>query len=173
MVRYLEFAAWTKVLAVTLVCGLVLGFAVFPSLPIGGPSIDSLPSYDLNRIAEFMELYGERGRRIYAWASLTLDVLFPVVYATFLAGLIWRCRPMQIMGWLAFLPIVGAFFDLGENVQVAFMLVNYPEVGEAQVAMASAFTAMKWTVLNITMVVAAACAIWTAAVLVFDRISSG
>lgn len=172
MVRYLEFAARTKVLAVTLVCGLVLGFAVFPNLPIGGPSIDSQPGYGINRLTELMELYGEHGRRIYAWASLTLDVLFPAVYATFLAGLIWRCRPMRVFGWLALLPVAGALFDLGENVQVAIMLVNFPEVGESQVAMASAFTAMKWKVLNVTLIVAAACAIWAAAMFVFNRIRS-
>ncbi|MYI70259.1 MAG: hypothetical protein F4103_16490 [Boseongicola sp. SB0673_bin_14] len=169
MVRHLEFAARTKVLAVTLACGLTLAFAVFPNLPIGGPSIDSQPGYDLDRLTVLMEMYGERGRRVHAWASLTLDVLFPVVYATFLAGLVWRCRPARILGWLALLPVAGALFDLVENVQVAAMLFRYPEIGEGQAALASAFTAMKWNVLTATLVVAAAFAAWAAGRLVLDR----
>ena len=75
-----EFAGKTPVLSATLVTVLVLLLAVFPILPIGGQMLDVMAGYTCPDVVAAMESYGEQGRRVYAWSSGTLDMLFPVVY---------------------------------------------------------------------------------------------
>ncbi len=90
-----------------------------------------------------LEGYGADGRTVYLWSSLLLDTLFPVVYVTFLAGLIHRCRVIESMWWLALVPVIGGIVDLAENVQISIMLATYPHISEIQVLCASIFTATK------------------------------
>ena len=140
---YLEYASRTPVLGVTLVSVLVLLFAVYPALPIGGELLDSRSGYTHQEAVAAMEGYGEEGRRVYAWSSATLDTLLPVVYVSFLAGLIYRLRPTERLRRLAYLPLAAGVLDLGENIQIVLMLIQYPDVSAGQVAAASSFTLMK------------------------------
>ena len=82
------------------------------------------------------------------WASASLDTLFPIAACSLLAGLIFRMRPNERLGTLAFVPIVGALFDFGENIQVMAMLAGYPDIATTQVAAASTFTQLKWLAIN-------------------------
>ena len=74
---------------------------------------------------------------------MLLDTLFPVVYVTLFAGLIYRYRLTEGTWWLAFVPVTAGVWDLLENVQITAMLVGYPDLGPSQVAWASAFTTVK------------------------------
>ncbi len=143
MKRYFEFAGRTRTLLVTFVATAVFLFLVFPNLPINGEMLDMKPGYSYDEAMAAMEEYGPDGRTTYAWGSMVLDTLFPLVYVTFFAGLIYRFRLTEGTWWLAFVPVVAGVWDLGENVQITAMLVGYPDVGPGQVASASAFTAVK------------------------------
>lgn len=90
-----------------------------------------------------MESYGDDGRRVYAMASPTLDTLFPLVYVTLFAGLIYRFRWSDRTAFLAYIPVFAGAWDLIENIQITAMLLRYPDVGVAQVALASFFTQVK------------------------------
>ena len=142
MRRYFDLASRTSVLATTFVATAALVLLVFPAL-----SIDMLDTrtggYGYEEVVAAMDGYGEDGRRMYAWASVFLDTLLPVVYATFLAG--WF-RRFETQGWLRYLeyaPLVLLVVDLLENAQIVAMLVQYPMMTDAQVAMASATTVAK------------------------------
>ncbi|MDE0003680.1 MAG: hypothetical protein OXQ29_13395 [Rhodospirillaceae bacterium] len=143
MKRYFEFAGRTRTLLVTFVATAVFLFLVFPNLPINGEMLDMKPGYSYGEAMAAMEEYGPDGRTTYAWGSMVLDTLFPLVYVTFFAGLIHRFRLTEGTWWLAFVPVVAGVWDLGENVQITAMLVGYPDVGPGQVASASAFTTVK------------------------------
>ena len=130
-------------LATTFVLTMVFAFGVFPLLPVDGELLDYKTSYSHEEAMAAMEEYGDRGRRIYAWASPTLDTLFPVVYVSFFAGLIYRCRPTEHLWWLALVPVVAGIVDLGENAQITLMLIQYSGVSPGQAAAASAFTQLK------------------------------
>lgn len=156
MRRYLDFAGNAKVLIATFAGTILFTFAVFPSIPIGGESLDTLPGYDFGEVVQLMELYGQSGRRLYAWASPTLDTLFTLVYVTFLAGTIYRFRPKDALYWLAFLPVVAGIADLGENVQVTAMLLQFPDLSQGQVAAASLFTQAKHVLLGAALLAALA-----------------
>lgn len=161
MRTYLEHASMMPVLGIMPVVALILLIAVFPVLPIGGESLDSRNGYTHQEAVAAMEGYGEGGRRLYAWSSATLDTLLPIVYASFLAGLIYRLRPTERVWRLSYLPLVAGGLDLGENVQIVLMLAQYPDVSAGQVAVASSFTLLKsFAISSCLALTAAIAAIW-------------
>ena len=145
--RYLEFVARTPVLIVAVVAAVVLA-ASFPMLPIGGEMLDVRQGYDHDEVMAAMAQYGEAGRRAYIWASASLDSLFPIAAFSLFAGLVFRLRPNERLATLALVPIAGALFDFGENIQIMVMLASYPDISATQVAAASTFTQFKWLAIN-------------------------
>jgi len=131
------------VLIVSFALTFILIVFAFPALPINGELLDLKPGYTFQEVVAEMEIYGESGRAVYAWASPTLDTFFPIVYVTFFAGLIYRCRPTESLWWLALLPIVAGLWDLAENAQITTMLLQYPDISSTQVDTASFFTIVK------------------------------
>ena len=153
--RYLAFVSTTPALLVAAV-GTVALAASFSALPLGGEMLDVRSSYGLDEVVAAMEQYGDGGRRVYLWSSATLDTLFPIFVCSLLAGLAFRLRPSERLGALALVPIAAALLDLGENLQVMAMLVGYPDISEPQVAVASAFTQIKWLALNVSLLLVVA-----------------
>ena len=141
--KYFEFASDTKPLLISFAGVLLMVLWVFPSLPIDGEMIDLKLSYDLAAIQQAMLQYGAHGRAVYALASPTLDTLFPLLYVTFFAGLLYRFRPNEKLWLAAFVPLVAGIWDLCENAQITAMLMQYPELSVRQVAVASFFTSTK------------------------------
>ncbi len=155
MRRYLEFANKTGTLIATALVVVLVLFLVFPNLPVGGELLDMKSSYTYQEVMDSMEEYGADGRTIYLLTSTVLDTVFPFVYATFFAGLIYRFRASEGTWWLAYVPIVGGIWDLLENIQIASMLLAYPEIGETQVSWASTFTYLKHWIGSFYLVVGA------------------
>jgi len=59
-------------------------------------------------------------------------------------------------------PVVLGFCDLGENLQITMMLIQYPEVSASQVEWASRFTVIKGSYLRpLSMLLALGFLIWT------------
>ena len=154
MRTYFEAVGRTPVLGATLIAALIL-VAVFPALPVGGELLDVKSGYTYREAVVALESYGERGRRVYAWSSATLDTLLPVVYVSLLAGLVYRFRPTERLWTLAYLPIAAGVLDLCENIQIVLLLVLYPDVSARQVATASLFTLSKGYALAACVVLAA------------------
>ena len=142
MRRYFELAGRPAVLVLTFLATVVL-LAVFPAIPVGGELLDVRSGYGYDEAMAALAGYGAEGRRLYIWSSATLDTLLPVVYATFLAGLVYRFRPSERLRALAWFPVALGALDLCENAQIIAILVQFPDVSEAQVASASAFTVAK------------------------------
>ncbi len=143
---YFEFAAKTPILIATFIGIFVLVAFVFPVLPVGGELLDLKPGYSQAEVFAAMEEYGADGRRLYAWMSPTLDTLFPLIYVTFFAGVIYRFRLTEKLWVLAFIPVVAGIWDLCENAQITAMLIQYPDISESQVGLASTFTQIKSSV---------------------------
>lgn len=148
--RYFQFASRTPVLWCTAGGVIVWLLLVFPSLPIGGPMLDMTAGYSYPELVAAMESYGVSGRRVYAWASPTVDTAFPILYVTFFSGLLTRLRPSDRWTWLAWIPVFAGFWDLCENAQIITILLMYPAVGETQVAWASFFTHVKTLYIGLT-----------------------
>lgn len=146
--RYFRFASRTPVLLASGAGVLIWALVVFPSLPIGGDMLDISAGYSYPELVAAMERYGASGRRVYAWASPTLDTIFPLLYVTLFSGLLTRLRPSDGWAWLAWIPVFAGLWDLCENVQITAMLLMYPDVSTTQVAWASFFTHVKTVYLS-------------------------
>lgn len=154
MREYLNFASHTGTLVVTFLVSISLLFLVFPVIPINGESLDVQSWYTHDEAMTLLEGYGSDGRTIYLWSSLLLDTLFPVMYVTFLAGLIHRFRLSDRAWRVALIPVLAGILDLSENVQISLMLTSYPDIGELQATSAAIFTAAKHWMFYISGIIA-------------------
>ena len=157
--RSVAFAAKTAVLATTGITATTLLLVVFPALPIGGDLLDARFGYTCAEALEAMAAYGEVGRRVYLVAGLTLDTLLPVAYVGFFAGLVYRLRTKDRLWTLSLVPFGAGLLDLGENAQIAAMLVSYPNISPLQVAAASLSTQTKTIALLTSLAIVAALAV--------------
>lgn len=167
--RFVEFAAKTPVLITTAIISATLVVVVFPALPIGGDLLDARFGYSHSAVLEAMAAFGEDGRRVYLWASLTLDTLLPVTYVALLAGVLYRVRPQEGLWPLALIPGAAGIFDLGENLQIVVMLLGYPDIPAAQVAAASLVTQLK----TLTVLASVTLAVVLAVLALVRRMRSG
>lgn len=147
MHRFLQFSARPRVMMVTALIAGVLLVWVFPLLPLGAPMLDVLPGYGVDEAKMLLAQYGEHGRAVYALASPTLDSLLPICYATFFAGTIYRCLPSEQWRWVALLPLAVAGWDLVENVQITLLMLQYPDISDLQIQLASWSSWLKGRVL--------------------------
>ena len=144
MTSFFVFASRTPVLWTTLAGSLAWVFLVFPALPLGADMLDIRYGYSWQELGTAMEQYGASGRTIYAWASPTLDTVFPILYVTLFSGILYRFAPRVSWRVLAWLPVFAGAWDLCENAQITAMMLMYPDITSDQVAVASFFTRIKW-----------------------------
>jgi hypothetical protein len=77
--------------------------------------------------AEARQLFkdlGDRGRNVYAATQVTLDLVFPVVYAFLFAILINRVSSGR-RDWPVVVPLLAGVADLLENVTIAYLAWSY------------------------------------------------
>lgn len=98
-------------------------------------------------VDKLFSAYGDSRRRLYRNRVLPADVAFAFFYgivgALTVYALVMRGQPLWLAalcggGWL-----LGALFDLAENVAVARLLDNYPTIAAGDVAFASRVTQIK------------------------------
>lgn len=97
--------------------------------------------------------YGEEGRQAYITARWTFDLVFPLVYTSFLTiGISWFIT--RLPGWsenwsLAnLLPILGGIFDLLENTAATLVMSAFPSNYGVILTAASLFTPIKWILVS-------------------------
>jgi len=111
---------------------------------LGAPMLDELQGYDQMALVEHLLLYGEAGRGLHAGFTLSLDMVFPLVYGAFFGGLLALMSPRP---WAAFSPLavlVVMVLDVAENSQLAGLLYGFPNLSAAQIEMASQTTQAKF-----------------------------
>lgn len=168
---YFEFVSRTPVLIASFVASMLFLIVIFPSLAGDIESLDvRMSGYTLADVLAAMEGYGEVGRGRYALISFTLDTLFPICYVSFYAGAIYRFAPHERLKLLAYLPLIGGVFDLGENAQIITMLLQYPDISLMQAEWANRFTLIKFGFSRTSMVLAFASLAWAAVTLAYQRV---
>jgi hypothetical protein len=105
---------------------------------------------DLTRMASD---YGAQGRQAYIKARWTFDLVFPLVYVSFLAvGISWfinRLEPLPAAIRLTNLvPILGGIFDLLENTGSSLSMALYPSQPAIWLILASVATPVKWIMVS-------------------------
>lgn len=156
MTHYFQFISTTRNLWLSFVLTALFVVVIFPYLSAGVESLDvRLDGYSHAEVMAALEGYGADGRWRYIWISLILDTIFPLLYCSLYAGLIYRFAPREALKPLAYLPLIGGLFDLGENVQIVTMLAQFPEISVTQVEWANRFTLTKFAFSRLSMVLAA------------------
>jgi hypothetical protein len=109
---------------------------------------------DLYRMAES---YGQEGRRAYVVARFSFDLVFPLVFTTFLttavtwvyghtfaASSLWRRANL--------VPPLAGVFDYLENITASVVVARYPQRTIGLEWLAPAFTLLKWSFIGASFV---------------------
>jgi hypothetical protein len=109
----------------------------------------SMPSWDKADAMRSIEPLGEAGRRFYQTIELSADIVYPLIYGfafalaiTFLLGKISK-NPGGLR-YLAFLPLVGMFFDWVENGFIVAAIRSFPNISESTASIGGLATMAKW-----------------------------
>ncbi len=109
--------------------------------------------YSPGELYQMAEDYGVSGRQAYIQARWTFDLVFPLIYTTFLAaGISWFNR--KLTGWgeawklTNLIPVLGGSFDLLENLATTLVMSIYPARPQIILSAASLFTPIKWILVS-------------------------
>ena len=137
----------------------ILGFQWLKTR-LGGLMLDELQGYDRDDINNQMLLYGEAGRSLHLRFTLLLDMLFPFAYGAFFGGLLVLAA-RGVFDRAILLPVLAVLvMDVTENIQLATMLVQFPDLGERQIALASATTMAKFWAIRFFLLWLSGLVIW-------------
>jgi hypothetical protein len=119
-------------------------------LASGEPKLDLRFGYSLQTAHMLFEAYGESGRVLYLW-NLLVDTPFPILgsMAVILFIFLGFGRQSFRVG-LSIPPALFASTDVMENILIAFMLWQYPDISQTFVAFVSAITQVKRTAFYFT-----------------------
>ena len=100
-------------------------------------------------LLQMTEDYGPDGRQSYIQSRWTFDLLFPLVYVSFLAvGISWLYKtlvnPIRIFTLSNILPILAGIFDYLENSGSSLVMGLYPDLVPGLALLTAVFSAVKW-----------------------------
>lgn len=113
--------------------------------------IDLTFGFDPQRALQMVADYGDEARAYYAKIEMTIDVVYPVVYA-FLFGTILSLlyRHTQYK-WVNAIPFVTMLADFIENINIVMLLKNFPEQSVNIAAMLEVIKLFKWISFGVIM----------------------
>jgi hypothetical protein len=130
----------------------VMGLLIIPAIlkNAGGMNIFDLKAagYDLNYANTFIAAIGAKGREVYLFAQLPLDMIFPVVYGLIYMALADKVFKKISVTMFAAIMVLSVS-DYAENISVYMMLLS-GKLSASLVAAASIFTVTKTVFLYLT-----------------------
>ena len=136
--------ASVKLSLLLLLLVIVFNVAIMPNLTGDKKAvpIDIHFAYSPEKAYELINSYSDATRKSYMIGSMTLDVIYPVVYVLFLSfSLLVLFRKNEKLGWLPYLLFVS---DLLENAGIVTLLYNYPREQYYLAIVTSVFSTVKW-----------------------------
>ena len=94
---------------------------------------------------------GPDGRSIYVLSSLLLDTVYPILYLSLFLGAYFKL--FRSSKAILFVPVIAFSFDILENLQITRLNLNFPNINETHVYLASMTTSLKWIAIAITVLV--------------------
>jgi len=163
MKKFLESIINWKILILT---SLLFAFFIIIVLPyvseygksniggIGSPDTEILISGE--QLYKIAESYGNEGRETYVFLRWTFDVVWPIVYMTFLLSLIIALGKTIQYKWaknLYLFPIGAMLFDYLENTFLTIVMIRFPVEMFLFGSITSYVSLGKWIILNGSFVV--------------------
>jgi len=120
-------------------------------------SPDTSLYYSPEDLYKLAEIYGPGGRQAYIYARWTFDLIFPLVYVSFLAiGLSWFSKQLntssKIWNLVNLIPLLSGLLDYLENSTTSLVMYLYPVQWTGTALLATIFTLLKWSTLAISFV---------------------
>ncbi|MGB0920369.1 MAG: hypothetical protein ACPG06_05640 [Alphaproteobacteria bacterium] len=154
MLKLLEFSARGPVMGLSFLLTALLVGAIFPNIPVAGQTLlDLLPAYDRALIQNRILEYGDEWRVMQIWSSLSVDAVFPLIYGLFFIGIAYRLRIGEWGKWLTLPAFLLVGVDYAENIQIATLLLNWPDISDSRIAIASATTGIKNALTQINLLI--------------------
>ena len=127
------------------ICGLVFLF-----LPhnIFANMLDLELYYGKENVVRNFNAIGSDGRSVYVLSSLILDTLYPILYTSLILGA--YIKLFKSPGVILYIPLIAFSFDILENLQITRLILNFPNVNETHVSLASTATSFKWIAILVT-----------------------
>lgn len=158
---------WAAGRNIVILLGLFLLFSlvIFPlitarltSISGGTGLVDTEFSYTPERAFQMMNAYGTEGRPWYILTALTVDLIYPLVYALLLSlAMIYFFRksfaPDSPLQGAFYIPIAAMIADYLENICLVILLASFPQWQEGLAQAANIFTGLKWGLLLASLLV--------------------
>ncbi len=81
--------------------------------------------FNKDELKALLHNMGPDHRPIYALTECTLDLCFPLIYASLFAGLYTWVFPSRAARWLLIIPVATMLCDLCENFQFAYLACHF------------------------------------------------
>jgi hypothetical protein len=119
------------------------------AISVGAGSPDTSFWYTASDLYRFAEAYGETGRDAYVRARWTFDLIYPLVYASFLISCLswlfaYASPPTSAWRALNLVPFLGMIFDYLENTATSMVMARYPNLTPLAAYAAPLLTLAKW-----------------------------
>ena len=142
-------ATWNSIL---ILLGLIITFnlLIFPLAYKTNQNIIPLDlqfSYSSEKAYNILAKYSNQDLKEYVIAELTVDLIFPIVYALFLSFLLFKLTKRSI---LSLFPLLIILSDFSENFGIAAIIHYLPHKLPNLVALTSLFTSLKWILIAIS-----------------------
>ena len=111
--------------------------------------------YSPDELYAAAQAWGEDGRAAYVHARVTFDVIWPLVYGTFLVttlAWVWARGTVSGSRWrgVSLVPLVAVALDYAENICTATVMARYPARTPVLAELAPFFTAGKWLSVSVS-----------------------
>ena len=162
----LDFLRRPLVILLSLIANIALGIGFFLWMPhVGGTILDSVASVD--DTSALLASMSEAQKTSHFWMTLCLDILFPLTFGAFFAGM-----ALRFPGRLGLLLAVPAFAvlsaDILENITQLFALKDNLNLLPAKAVL----TPLKSFLFNVAALIALASLVWIAVKSVMSRVKA-
>lgn len=145
-----QFAKWAngRNVIILLVVFLVFNFWIVPAFYPKFQTLDTLTSYTPEKAYELISSYGDAGRRQYALAEVSIDLVYPLTTALlFSLAILYTFKKAfpKHAAWqnVALVPLGILAADYLENICILVMLYNYPNKLPLIAQISNVFTFIK------------------------------
>ena len=142
---YAEYVSQNIILIIIFILVAVCG-QIFQLLPynIYENMLDTKFGFDPHEVQNVMKQLGQEGRFAYIVSTFTLDTIFPILYVTFILGLLFKLGFQ--MDFIYLFPIMAGIFDLCQNIQTSLIMraESINEITNLQIILASYTNQAKW-----------------------------
>ena len=129
----------------------------------GGLGIpDAQMFYTFSQLQNMFWHYGSEGREMYLQLQW-IDMIYPLVYSTLLASLLYLVYKRTRIEILVFVPFVAVLPDYIENILLRISILSFPGMNEKIVSIAGVMTYSKWLLIFFALFLLLFGLIWRAA----------